>query len=86
MGALDLNAAIVLLALAFDTEIPLPVLIFTIVTLFLKACISFKDIGSMIDLAAIILIIVGFFISLPFWIFFIAAFFVGLKGVRSFGA
>ena len=86
MGFLDLNAAIVLLALVFGTEIPLPVLIFTIVTLFLKACISIKDIGSMIDLAAIILIIVGSFIALPFWIFFIAAFFVGLKGVRSFGA
>ena len=86
MGVLDLNAAIVLLALAFGSKIPLPVLIFTIVTLFLKACISLKDIGSVIDLFAITLIILGAFIVLPFWIFFIAAFFVGLKGIRSFGA
>lgn len=86
MGILDLNAAIVLLALAFGSKIPLQILIFTTVTLFLKACISLKDIGSIIDLATIILIIVGVFISLPFWIFFIAAFFSGLKGIRSFGA
>lgn len=85
MGLLDLNAALLLVAVVFGVDIPVNILIFVSISLFLKACISITDPGSIIDFGVLILLILSIFISIPSWILFVGAALVGFKGIRSFG-
>ncbi len=85
MGFLDLNAAILLLAIAFGVKAPLNVLILIPVLLFLKACICITDIGSVFDLVVAVLIVLSIFITVPAWLMFIGAAIIGFKAFRSFG-
>lgn len=84
MGFLDLNAAILLVAIALGVKAPLNILIVIPILLFLKACICITDIGSIFDLIAVALIVLSIFFALPSWILFISAALIGFKGLRSF--
>ncbi len=84
LGLIDLNAAILLLGMAFGNEIPLILIIFTSVSLFLKACICLADIGSVSDLAVMVLFIVSIFTAVPAWILIIGAILIGVKGLQTF--
>lgn len=85
LGFLDLNAAIILIAMAFGADVPLKVLIFVIVALFLKSCISITDIGCIIDFGISGLLFLSIFFTLPAWLLVVGAILIGIKGVRSFG-
>lgn len=83
LGVLDLMAAILLLGIASGAEVPTSVLIFIPVCLFLKACICLTDIGGITDMAIAALIILAAFFTIPSWILFIGAAFIGIKGIAS---
>lgn len=85
MGLFDLNAALLLSALAFNYEVPTKVLIFVLAILFLKGCICITDVGSIMDFVAVFLIVLSIFFHLPFWILLIGSALIGFKGIRSFG-
>ena len=85
LGLLDLNAAILLVAIALGVKVPTNILIIIPVALFLKACISLTDIGSVMDLFVMILIVLSIFLAVPAWILYIGAVIIGFKGLRSFG-
>lgn len=85
LGALDITIAFLLFLLTFNVEIPFPVLLIMMVVLAAKSLpflLSF-DLGSIIDVAAALFILINFFVSLPVLLFLIAAFAVGQKGVVS---
>lgn len=84
LGFVDLNAAILLLGLSLGKEIPLVLMIFTAISLFLKASICFSDIGSVSDLVITILFIVCIFTTVPAWILVIGAIIIGIKGLETF--
>jgi len=85
MGLADINAMVMLAAAGFGAHAPIHIVIFTAVCSFAKALISIKDIGSAIDFGVVLLLFLSVFITIPAWILFIWAFFVGVKGIRSFG-
>lgn len=83
LGIADLLATALLLARAFNSDIPLEMLLFISAILFFKALICLFDIGSIIDIGVVILLILSIFLNIPSLILFIAAGFIGLKGVMS---
>ncbi len=85
MGLADVNAMIMLAAAGFGTHAPIHIIIFTVVCSLAKALISIRDIGSIIDFGVVLLLMLSIVIPIPAWILFIWAFFVGVKGIRSFG-
>jgi hypothetical protein len=85
MGLLDLNAVILLVAIAWDVQAPTTVLVFIPVCLILKAGISIMDPGSVMDLAAALLIILSIFFVIPPLVLFLGAGFLLVKSFRSFG-
>ncbi|MBU3901621.1 hypothetical protein KJ590_03310 [Patescibacteria group bacterium] len=86
LGLLDLHVAILLCAMGLGVEIPVSVAIATAILLFAKACLSLADIGGLQDVAGVILILLGIFIIIPQWLLFIAAVFMGFKGLSSLAA
>ncbi len=83
LGAIDLFAAVILLSIGARVQIPIWALIFILVCLFLKACISIFDIGSITDLAAAILIVLSVFHLVPWQFLLIGAVLMIIKGVMS---
>ena len=83
LGIGDLLATALLLALAFRLDIPIDMLIFVSICLFLKALICLFDIGGMIDITVVILLILSIFITLPSWILLVVAALIGQKGIMS---
>lgn len=86
LGFLDLIAAIILLAQSSGSDVPLGMIIFIPTLLFLKAFICLDDIGSFIDIAVVILIILGALLPIPSFVSIVGAAFLGLKAVMSFFA
>jgi len=86
LGLLDIHVAILLCALDLSVHIPVSVVVVTAILLSIKAGIYIDDIGAWQDIAAVILIVLGIFIVLPQWLLFIAAFFMGFKGLSSLAA
>lgn len=84
LGLIDLNAALLLTGMIFGKEIPLVLMIFTAVSLILKASICLADIGSVSDLAVAVLFIVCIFTTVPVWILVIGAIVIGIKGLETF--
>ncbi len=86
LGLFDLHVAILLCAIGLGVEIPVSVVVATAILLFAKACISITDIGGIQDIAAVILILLGVFISIPQEVLFVAAAIIGFKGLSSLAA
>jgi hypothetical protein len=86
MGLLDMNAAILLCAIAWNVEVPLGVAIAIAALMLIKACFYLKDIGSLEDIVVVALIILSFFLAIPAPILFMAAALVGFKGLCSLAA
>lgn len=86
LGIIDLLAASLLLAAAVGAEIPLSASIFIPICLMGKAGICLSDSGSIQDIATIILILAAIFITIPPWILYPAAAFIGFKGLASLAA
>lgn len=86
LGLLDLHAAVLLAAFAWQAEVPVSVIAVTAVLLFAKACISLMDIGGLQDIAAVILMLLSLFLPVPPAILFIAAAFMAFKGLSSLAA
>lgn len=83
LGIIDLLAASLLLAAAVGAEIPLSASIFVPICLIGKACICISDSGSIQDIAMVILIVAAIFFTIPSWILYIGATFIGIKGFAS---
>jgi len=86
LGIIDLLAASLLLAAAVGAAIPLSASIFVPICLIGKACICLSDAGSIQDIAMVVLIIAAIFITIPPWILYLGAAFIGLKGLASLAA
>lgn len=86
MGLLDINAAILLCAIAWNVEVPLGAAIVIAALMLIKAGFYLKDIGSLEDIVVAVLIIISFFLAIPAPILFIAAALVGFKGLCSFAS
>ena len=83
LGILDILAAGILVAVAYDLAIAQGLIIAFAVYLFLKAIIFLKDIGSLFDVIAAILLVLSFFTAVPQIVFFVFEGLVGLKGLMS---
>lgn len=82
LGIVDIMVAMMLLARAVHWEIPILMLVFIGAILISKALLSITNFFSWIDLAALILLIVGAFVSMPV-VLIIAAIIMGIKGAVS---
>lgn len=85
MGLVDLNAAIILVAIIFNIAVPVNILVFFSIGLFLKGCIGITDPGSIIDFGILILLTLSIFFNIPSWILILGAVLIGFKAIRSFG-
>ena len=85
LGLIDLNAALFIIAIISGAEIPVKVLIFISLLLFIKGGIFITDPASLIDIVTAVLIVLSIFAAVPHWILFIGAALIGFKGFRSFG-
>ena len=83
LGILDLLAAGLLVCAAFNLNVPQGLVIALAVYLFLKALIFLKDIGSLFDVVAGILLILSLSMSLAPILLFVLAGLLGLKGLMS---
>ena len=76
LGIADLLATALLLSRAFNSDIPLEMLLFILGILFFKALICLFDIGSLIDIGVVILLILSIFLNIHSLILFIASGFI----------
>lgn len=83
LGLIDIFATALLLATAYNIDIPSKVIIPVAVCLFLKALICLKDIGSMFDVGTGVLLLVSLSVTFHPAFFFIAAILIGSKGIMS---
>lgn len=83
LGIVDIIVTAMLLAAAFNLDIPLDMVIFISICLLCKAFIFLFDIGSIFDIGAGTLLILSIFITLPSVILFVFAALLGLKGILS---
>lgn len=83
LGIIDIFAAILLLLTIFKINIPVGLLVFISICLFLKGIISISDIGGMTDMAVMVLLILTYFVVLPWEVLAVAILFIGLKGIMS---
>jgi len=83
LGLGDIVAAFCLIGLCVESDLPKEMILFFSFYLILKASIFLKDIGSMMDIFAGILLFLGLFFRLPCPILLFAAFLVGFKGFLS---
>ena len=82
-GIADMVAALVLLAQPYNFSVPAGLIFAFAVFLLLKGFIFFRDIGSLLDIGAGILLIVTLSVVPPSPILFIIAGLLGLKGCLS---
>jgi len=83
LGIFDIFAAVILVAVSYDFAIAQGLIITFAVYLFLKAIIFLKDIGSLFDIIAAVLLVLSFFTAVPQIVFFVFAGLVGFKGLMS---
>jgi len=83
LGVFDLLAAGLLVGAGYHLAMPTGLVIVVAVYLFLKALIFLMDVGSLLDVAAGVLLILSLFIGLPPLVYFIIAGLIGLKGILS---
>lgn len=83
LGIIDIFAAILLLLTIFKINIPVGLLVFISICLFLKGIISISDIGGMTDMTVMVLLILTYFVVLPWEVLAVAILFIGLKGIMS---
>lgn len=84
MGFVDINAVILLVAVANGVLVPPAILVFISLGLIAKACIAIADIGAVCDLAAAILLLLSLIFVAPAWLLYIVAALMAIKGIRSF--
>ncbi|MEK7160492.1 MAG: hypothetical protein AAB724_00545 [Patescibacteria group bacterium] len=85
LGFLDINVACLLVATAAGAKASVFILVFFALTLGLKIFICLWDVGSLFDFIAATLLVLSIFFVLPAWLLCLGAFFIGVKGIRSFG-
>lgn len=86
LGILDIIAAFLLFSNAFNIEniyITKQIIISFSTYLLLKSFIFLRDVGSMIDIFAGILLLSSLFVEVPIMLFFIVGGFLLLKGIMS---
>lgn len=83
LGLLDIISAFLLISKCFDFDIPRTIVAFFSSYLLLKAFIFLRDVGSIMDLAAGTLLILGLYMTLPWEIFVVFGILVGIKGIQS---
>ena len=83
LGILDIIVTVMLLAVVFNLDVPLGMIIFMSVCLFCKAFRFLFDIGSLFDIGAGALLILSIFTTPPSVILLIFAALLGLKGIMS---
>lgn len=81
LSLIDLYAAAILLAMIVGFEIPVGMLIFTLIILIGKSLISFLNPGGIIDVGIAVIIILGIFLSLPWWLLITGVVLIGQKGI-----
>ena len=84
LGVIDLLAAAILLSEGFRIEVPLAALIIIPIGLISKAFINILDIGSVTDVVAALLIVLGIFLHLPWQFLLVVAIIMAAKGLLSF--
>jgi hypothetical protein len=80
LGLIDILAGLILLSIGSKIQVPIGVLIFIPICLFIKACLSLADIGGITDLVVAILIVLSIFIAMPWPILLIALIIMAIKG------
>ena len=83
LGIFDIFSVVLLMRGFYNIPVPNELVIFFAAYLILKGLIFICDIGSMMDVAAGILLILTLFISLHISILLIFATLIGLKGVLT---
>ncbi len=83
LGILDLLAATLLLGLASGAEVPVSVMVFVPLCIFIKGAIFIYDIGGITDVAIAVLIVLGIFSLVSPWVLFVGAAFIGIKAIES---
>lgn len=83
LGLIDIFATFLLLAIAYNIDVPSKIIIPVAVCLFLKALICLMDIGSMFDIGTGVLLILSLSMTFHPAILFIAAILIGSKGIMS---
>ena len=84
LGSVDLFAAFLLVAIGLGVIAPKGLIILAAFFLFLKSLICLRDIGSMMDIAFAILLVLSIFLTtIPPVILFVAAILLGVKGLMS---
>lgn len=83
LGLADIVSALLLLAQPFNFNASKIVVIVFAAYLFLKALLFLRDIGSLLDIAAAILLVLGLFYVLPPLLLFIVAGLLGFKGLLT---
>ena len=83
LGLLDLFVTSLLVAVAFNVEVPSGLIYVLVGFLFFKALPFIKDIGSILDILIVALLVCSVFFAIPQIVFFIGAGLLGLKGIMS---
>ena len=83
LGLVDLIIAVLLLAIAFNLEVSKTIVVVFALCLILKAIVFICDIASICDIIVGVLLLLSIFMVLPQLILFIAAGFIGIKGILS---
>lgn len=83
LGILDILAAIILLSVSFNAGIPKGLVMVISSLLCLKGVIFIFNIISVFDIGIGILLLLSLFMILPPLLLFIAAGFLGVKGILS---
>jgi len=83
LGLADLFIAFLLLSAASRAAVPWEIIAIFSLFVLAKAIPFLPDIGSIMDCAAISLLILSIFVTIPAVILIIAAIFLGIKGIMS---
>ena len=83
LGLADIVSALLLLAQPFNFHVSKIIVIVFVAYLFLKAMLFLRDIGSVLDIVAVILLVLSLFYVLPPLLLFIVAGLLGFKGLLT---
>lgn len=83
LGFIDILAGLIMLSFIIESDLPIELIVFVVLSLLLKAGLDIFDPGSITDLVVAGLIIFGLFLSLPFWLPVGAGVIITFKGFRS---
>jgi len=86
LGIGDLIVTVLLIASAFNVNVPLDMLVFVAIAFFLKGAVFLLDIGSVFDIIAALLLISTIFLNVPAIILIAMAILIGIKGLMSLAA